>query len=273
MAIITISRELAALGDEIAAELLKRHNYHFVDKKLIDKRLNSYGISSQKIEKYDEKKPSFFASLSRDRDEYLHYLKQAILAEAESGDCIFIERGASAIFTNTPGLIPIFLTSSMDVRTERVKSYFHCDEKAALKIITASDQNRSGFYKYFFDVDCKDPRNYLLTLNTSHITPQTCATVIEEIIKGTVTSEANEHLKKRIKEMNLAISVIHHVLYEKRIAINFLEASVQNNDVTLFGVASSATIADAGVSAAKEVPSIQSVQSEIQVVHEYSVMP
>jgi osmotically-inducible protein OsmY len=76
-----------------------------------------------------------------------------------------------------------------------------------------------------------------------------------------------------MKDLILAQGIIHHVLYEKGIAIHFLEASVSLGNVCLFGVASSASIADAAINAAKEVPSIESVKSEIQVVHEYSVMP
>jgi osmotically-inducible protein OsmY len=73
--------------------------------------------------------------------------------------------------------------------------------------------------------------------------------------------------------MSLAQSIIHHVLYEKGLQVHFLEASVSENNAVLFGVASSAALVDAAMQAAKETPSIEKVHSEIQVVHEYSVMP
>ncbi|MDR0623927.1 MAG: cytidylate kinase-like family protein, partial [Treponema sp.] len=78
MAIITISRELAALGDETAHELAKLLNYRLVDKQVLEEQIKSYGIAGHKFEKYDERKPSFWASLSQDRDDYLHYLKTAV---------------------------------------------------------------------------------------------------------------------------------------------------------------------------------------------------
>ncbi|GMO47197.1 MAG: cytidylate kinase family protein [Termitinemataceae bacterium] len=272
MAIITISRELAALGDEIASELAKHLNYRFIGKKMVEDRIKSYGIDREKLQKYDERKPSFFASLSGDRDDYLHYLKSAVLSEAEGGDCIFIGRGACAIFNEVPGVIQIYLISSMETRIARVKSYFHCDEKQAMQVISQSDQNRIGFHKYFFDMDWKDPGNYQITLNTSHITPHTCAKIIEEIINNTIKPETNDLLKQRLKDMAAAQSIVHHVLYEKNIAINFLEVSVSGAKVILFGVAASPPIAEAAVSAAKEMPLINEVSSEIQIVHEYSVL-
>ena len=273
MAIITISRELAALGDEIARELAKQLNYRLVDRFKLEECIKGYGVTGQKLEKYDERKPSFWASLSQDRDDYLHYLKSAVLSETKDGNCVVIGRGAFAILNGLPGVLPVYLVSLKDVRAARVKSYFHCDEKRALQIISQSDQDRIGFHKYFFEADWRDPSNYKLTINTSHLHPSVCAELIKNLLSNTVNSETEDSFKIRMKDLILAQSIIHHVLYEKGVAIHFLEASVSLGSACLFGVASSASIVDAAINAAKEVPSIESVKSEIQVVHEYSVMP
>jgi len=108
MAIITISRQLAALGDETAHELAKMMDYHFVDKSALEQRITSYGFVSSKLEKYDERKPSFWASLSQDRDDYLHYLKTALLAEAEGGNCVFVGRGAQIVSRDSPEPYPSY---------------------------------------------------------------------------------------------------------------------------------------------------------------------
>jgi cytidylate kinase len=273
MAIITISRELAALGDEIAKELEKLLNYRFVDRLKLEECIKNYGVTGQKLAKYDERKPSFWDSLSQDRDDYLHYLKSAILNETKDGNCIVIGRGAFAILNGLPGVLPVYLVSSTDVRIARVKSYFHCDEKRALQIISHSDQDRIGFHKYFFEVDWKDPSNYQLTINTSHLHPSICADAIKNLLSNTIEDDIENLFKIRMEELIMAQSIIHHVLYEKEIAIHFLEASVSLGNACLFGVASSVSIADAAINAAKEIPSIKSVKSEIQVVHEYSVVP
>ena len=74
MAIITISRQVAALGDEVAEVLAKKLGYKFIDKKYIEKRIVELGFPEEKLKKYDERKPGFFTSLAKDRDEYLDYL-------------------------------------------------------------------------------------------------------------------------------------------------------------------------------------------------------
>jgi cytidylate kinase len=273
VAIVAISRELAALGDETARELSKSLGYRFVDKQALDKRIESYGVESQKLKKYDERKPSLFASLSHDRDDYLHYLKTAIFSEAEQGNCIFIGRGAGSVFKQMPGLISLFLASPFDIRIERVKSYFQCDERRARQIIEASDKDRLGFHRYFFDVDWRDPGNYHLSLNTGFITPADCAAIINQFKGRIFTPEAETQNAARLKELILEQRVKHCIRYEREIPIHFLEAAVSGSAITLYGVANSQALVDAAINAVTETEESATVHSEIQIVREYNVIP
>jgi cytidylate kinase len=282
MAIITISRELATLGDETARELAKLLGCPIVDKHTLAERIKSYGIEDSKLMKYDERKPSFFASLSRDRDDYLHYLKTAILAEsercsAERGSCIIIGRGSGAIFKNLPAHISIFLAAPPEIRIERVKHYFHCDEHRARQIIERSDQDRIGFHRYFFDIDWRDPGNYHITLNTGISTPAVCAEIVMLFKNRIFTPEAEEQNKTRLKELILEQRIKHNIAYEHGIPVHFLEVTVAAGVATLYGVANSQTSADAAMKAAEETVNADgnrvTVHNEIQIVHEYTVMP
>ncbi|MDR2247889.1 MAG: cytidylate kinase-like family protein [Treponema sp.] len=273
MAIITISRELAAMGDETALELSKILGYRFVDKHTLEERIKSYGVEGRKFEKYDERKPSFWASLSQDRDDYLHYLKTAMLAEAGKGGCVFIGRRASAVFQSLPGVLSVFLVAPVPIRCERVKSYFHCDEKRARQIIEQSDRDRIGFHRYFFDAEWKEPSNYHLTLNTGALHPSLAAEIIKFHRDRVITGEMEEQNTARLEELILGQHVVHHIAYEKQITIHFLEAQVAGKTVTLYGVANSQSLVEAASAAAAEAAPANSIRSEIQVVQEYSVVP
>jgi cytidylate kinase len=273
MAIITISRELAAMGDETALELAKLLNYSFVDKEEIEEDIKSYGFTDAQFSKYDERKPGFWTSLSRGRDRYLHYLKMAILSEAAQGNCIMIGRGAAAMLKNVPGVISVFLAAPFEIRAERVKSYFHCDDKRARQIIEQSDQDREGFHRYFFDTDWTDACNYHLCINTGNFHPMLGAKIIKSILEEYVDKETESLGIKKIQDIMLAQKIIHYILVEKNISVHFLEADVSESKATLFGVASSQAVAETAVAAAKEVASINEVQSELQVVQDYSMIP
>jgi cytidylate kinase len=274
MALITISRELAALGDETAHELASRLGYHFVDRYALEAKIKSYGVAGSKLEKYDERKPSFWASLSQDRDDYLHYLKTAIFSEASQGNGVFIGRGAGVILNGVPGVFSVFLTAPLEIRIARVKSYFHCDEKRALQIIDQSDRDREGFHRYFFDTKWKDAGNYHLALNTGHLHPGICAGLIKYMTEQVITPEAENDNIQKLKDLILEQRIKHHIIYEKEVPVHFLETSVLGNQILLYGVANSQSLVEAAISAAREVPAgSKTVVSEIQVVQEYSVMP
>jgi cytidylate kinase len=282
MAIITISRELAALGDETATELSKLLGFRLVNKLCLEERMKSYGNTDKSLEKYDEKKPSFWASLSQDRDDYLHYLKTAIIEEIETDSesdtgTIIIGRGAAAMLKDVPGVVSVFLTAPPDIRCERVKSYFHCEEKRARQIIEQSDSNRSGFHQYFFDMEWKAPSNYHIVLNTRSLHPADCAGAVKYLLTKTIDEAAEEASAKKISEMGLGISVVHHIMYERNLPIHFLEAEASSSDdgakVTLYGVTNSPALVETALDAAKEVPGVSKVSSEIQIVHEYGVSP
>jgi cytidylate kinase len=276
MAIITISRELAALGDETADELAKTLNYRLVDKYILEQKIKSYGIDGDKFSKYDERKPSLWASLSQDRDSYLHYLKTSILDEARAGNAVFMGRGAFAVFKNVTGVLSVFLVAPLEIRVERVKSYFHCDEKKARQIIEKSDADRNGFHHYFFDAEWKAPENYFVTLNTGYTSPAMCAEIIKRLLEYYNTPEIEAKHEDSLAKALLAQELKHHILYEKRVPVYFLDVFVGNDAVTLYGVANSQALIDAAVYAAVEKLSVSgsmTVRSEIQVVREYSILP
>jgi cytidylate kinase len=271
MAVITISRELAALGDETAKELSRLSGYRFIDRKIIERRIAGYGVSDKDLKKYDERKPTFFSALSRGRDDYLHYLKTALLEEAGDGKCIFIGRGACVVFKRLPDILPVLLVSPIDVRIERVRGYFRCDEKKARDIITRSDNDRHGFYNYFFDTQWRDSANYTLTLNTASLTPATCAALIEQARLLLCQDVKEAETKKRLHELALAQKVVHHIVYEKSISVHFLDVSMREGTAVLYGVAGTVTHIDSALKAAVEVDGVESAESEIQLIRDYTV--
>jgi cytidylate kinase len=244
-----------------------------VDKAAIEKHFVSYGFSEKKLEKFDERKPGFWASLSQDRDDYLHYLKTAMYHEALDGDAVFIGRGSFAIFHELPATISILLVAPLPIRVERVKSYFRCDDKRARQIIEQSDHNRAGFHRYFFDLDWEKPANYHFVLNMGILHPAAAAELVFEATRLMITAEAEEKSRVRLHDLSVAQNVVGCVIYEKKVPIHFLEAEASSGDIILHGVANSQALIENAVAAARGIDGVRSVRSEIQVVQEYTVMP
>jgi len=273
MAIITVSRELAALGDETARELAKLTGYRLVDKDTLEERVQSYGVEAKKFKKYDERKPSFFAALSQDRDDYLHYLQTAIFAEAEQGNCVITGRGANIILKSMPAIVSVFLSAPADVRIERVKSYFHCDDRRAAQIVERSDRDRIGFHRSFFDIDWRHPGNYHLSFNTGVFGPADCAEIVALVKDRMFTPDSESQNLAVLKNLILAHQIKHRILYEQELPIRFLEVSVTGDVVTMHGATNSQALLAAALNSAGEVADPAKIRNEIQIIREYGVMP
>ncbi|MGA2547921.1 MAG: cytidylate kinase-like family protein [Rectinemataceae bacterium] len=273
MAIITIARELAALGEEVSRELSRLTNYKLIDREYLEKRLADYGLDTGKRDKYDEKKPGFWASLSQERDDYLHFLKSALYEEAIGGDCIVVGRGGAAVFKSVPSLVAVKLVSSLALRIERVMKSYACDERHALQIVEESDHNRIGFHKYFFSVNWQDSRTFDLTINSIKMEPAQAAELIDHFRKIFVEPAKEEAGKRRLAELLLGQRVVTEIVYAKKIPVHFLEAAADGAHVMLHGVANTQSAIDAALAAARSVPGVAEAESVIQVVQEFTVMP
>jgi cytidylate kinase len=273
MSIITIARELGAGGDEIASELSNLTGYRFVDRSYVEKRLNDYGITQEKRKNYDEKRPGFWSSLSQSRDDYLHFLKTIIISEAINNNCVFIGRGAYAILGEVPGVVTVKLIAPKHIRVDRIKTRFSCGDKEAVKLVEQSDRDREGYHKYFFGTEWSNPMNYMLVLNSGHLSALECAKMIKDLSDMISERVDPNETGRRLSGLKLSQEVLTQILYAQKIPIQFLEADVQDGVVTLHGVAASKTAIDSAIACAHEVAGVNQVISEIQVIQDYSVMP
>ncbi|NLK45295.1 MAG: cytidylate kinase-like family protein [Treponema sp.] len=269
MAVITISRQVAALGDEVGIALAEKLGYKFIGRKVIEQKLLDLGFSAEKLNKYDERKPGFFAALTKNRDEYLHYLQTAIFEAASEGNCVLIGRGSFIILEDVPNIISIRLVASNKVRLERLMKEFSWTEKQAQQRIDESDSNRLGFHKSFFNLENDDPVNYHVTLNTGLIDIETAVECIADVLQKTITPQKEQQGAKKIAELLAAQRVVSILLFEYKLPVNFLHAVIDGDVLSLHGVADSAAIAEQAVSAAAKILPEKKVKSCISIVQDF----
>lgn len=273
MAVIAIARELASLGEEIAAELKRKTGYRLVDREYVEKRLGDFGLGPEKRQKYDEKKPGLWASLSQERDDYLHYLKTILYEEAAENGAIVIGRGGGSILRGLANLASVRITSPLDVRVARIRKLHGCDERRALQIIEQSDHDRVGFQKYFFGTDWRDAREYGLVINTGELSAAEATSLIEAYLAIVATPEREAQAKLRVDELLLGQRVVTEIVYSKKVPIHFLEAEARGRHIVLHGVANTQGAIESALAAARSVPGVEDAESAIQIVQEFTVMP
>lgn len=268
MAIVTISRQLASLGDEVCGIVARKLNYSLYGKRELEQKIVRLGFPQEKLKKYDEKLPGFFASLSRDRDEYLDYLQTAILELAQTNNCIFIGRGSFIILSELSNHLSFRIVSPHDLRLERLVQQ-NVELKAAEKQIQFSDKQRLGFHKSFFNYNIEDPSLYHAVLNTGLFNAEQTADLIVNTVNSTISPDSEHGSMRRLEQMLICQRIVNMLVLDYDLNINFMHATASGQKITLHGYADSALTAEQALIIAKaELPDYR-VESAISVALEY----
>jgi cytidylate kinase len=272
MAIITVARELAALGEETARELSRMTGYRIVDRDYIEKRLSEHGFRSEDQQKYDEKRPGFWSSIAENRAAYIQYLKLALLEEASCGDCIIMGRGGSAVFRKVPNHLAVRIAAPLGARVERAMKQFSCDEKQARQIVEQCDYNRIGFSKIYFAIDWADPRGYDLTINTARLDAVRAAEIVKDCMDRAIGAEDEAAGTEMVPDLLLGQKVLTEIICVKKERLASLSATAEQGVVTLGGLSNTKAAIDLAIAAALAVPGVREVKSVMHLVQEYNVI-
>ena len=274
MAILTLSRQSGSFGTQIAQTLAEHLKYRFLDKESLEKALTGYGVSPSSLQKYDEKRPSFWELFSSERNRYLHFLKTVVYDFARQGNGIVLGRGGQVLLAGVPGIYHVRVIAPLPTRIERIKKAYKCDDKHAEAILRHSDQARAGFHRFFFNANWEDGSLYDLVLNTQTFDSHTAAELLRKAIALCDSKEAQMAREKRLGDLCLKQQVETAILYTENIPVKFLETEVLDGAVTLNGTVNSRAAVTRCEETARAVPGVKQVENRIFYSTElYGYMP
>lgn len=271
MAIITVSRQLASLGDEISAKIADRLGYKFFGKKEIEKRIVELGFPESKIARFDERKVGFLAGLTRGRDEYLNFLMTAILEAAADNNCVIVGRGSFIILKDIENHVSCRFIAGENLRTERLHKELGCSLRTASKKIADAEAQQKGFHKGFFNFDIHDPAMFDVIVNTASLDIDSIVGSVTALTQSYVTARKDAAGQKRIDELLLGQRIVNLLTLVYNLDINFLRASLdaEGRRVTLRGMAGSAEVVDSAVTiVGAELPGY-TIESAISVAQDF----
>ena len=222
MAIITISRELGSMGNEIAQILEQKLKYRLIDKETLTAELFQQGITDMK--KYDEKQPSLYNSFSSENYIYIHFLESVLYNFAEKGRCIILGRGGQFFLGDLPGTMKLHVIAPHKLRLQRIKVRFACDSLKAEKIIETSDCERSGFHNFFFNIDWQNSGLYDLVINTQHLSPKKAVEIIIDALPKFDTKEIHQKSRYMLDNIRLGHDIFTNIFEKKKIPARYLRA-------------------------------------------------
>lgn len=166
MAIITISRQVGSLGDEIAQATAEALEYEYIEKTQISDVLSKFGLSPSDVDKFDEKKPSMWQTLIMHKELFALYIRAVVYEVASKKNVVIVGRGGQVILKDTPGTLHVRITAPFETRVNRSMEQSGYEDKYAQRLIRQSDRDSSGYLSIYFDTDWDDSTLYDLVINT-----------------------------------------------------------------------------------------------------------
>jgi cytidylate kinase len=235
MAIITISREMGSAGIPIAQKAAEKLHYTLIDGEAIRAAAPRYGLSPENLEKADEKPPAFVEKLDEQMLVDLHQIELIILEYAKQGNVIIYGRGGQDLLRELNSVLRVRIIAPFEERVERWAEREWIDPELARFLVRKSDQQRSGFIKYYFDRDWEDPLGYDLVINTSRLSADTAVKLICDGVKDKNLVEQKGYSKKLLADLIIRKRVEIAILSLPEVDTHHITFGCQEGVVTLGG--------------------------------------
>jgi cytidylate kinase len=184
--IITVSREFAAGGSEVARRVALALAWQLVDNDLIDRVAARAGLPREEVAQREERAPGFIERLARalatsapelfpaapdkppEREEAtLVRITETVVAEvAAQGNVVMVGRAAPAVLSSERDALHVKLVAPRAFRLRLAMERLGLDEKEAARTLQQTDASRARYHKQYYERDWADPTNYHMVLNT-----------------------------------------------------------------------------------------------------------
>jgi cytidylate kinase len=207
MATITISRQYASGGDEIAARVARLLDYTIFDKTMMAQAAAELGLTEHEIVDFRETDQRSLGFLDRllgrkltvaevrtweedmngvrkpaiiriSDDQAIALVRGVIDAAYKRGNVVIVGRGGQAILKDRPGVLHVRIEAPPDHRIQRLLDRDETTPTQAQLEIEDHDRAARDYVKRYHDIDPDNPLHYHLIVNTGMLDLETAAEVI-----------------------------------------------------------------------------------------------
>lgn len=202
MAVITISRQYGSGGSDIAKLVAERLGWTLIDNQFVDKVAARAGLSTEEVERHEERVPSLIERLARalavsspemfpaagdptvatlPSEDRLVRLTQAVIAEAVAhGDVVMVGRGAQAHLAERANTLHVYVVAPREQRVGAIMQRLGVAQRDAQKALDETDEGRRRYVKQHYGREWENAANYDLVVNTGRFTYHQAAELIVE---------------------------------------------------------------------------------------------
>jgi cytidylate kinase len=203
MPVITVSRQYASGGSNIARLVAERLGWALVDNEFVDRVARQAGISRQEVEEREERVPGLAERLARalaisspevfvatgeppepqfGSEADLVRATEAVINQAvrQEERLIMVGRGAQAHLAQHEDSLHVYVVAPRERRIRAAADRLDVSAEEAESCVDKTDEGRRRYVKANYQRQWEDATNYHLVLNTAAFSYEQCADLIVE---------------------------------------------------------------------------------------------
>jgi cytidylate kinase len=205
MPVITVSREYASGGSEIARRAARRLGWELVDNEFVERVAQLAGLPREEVAQHEERVTTFMERLAGtlagtapelfmaqaqpdiaaplSEGEIVKQTERVIAEAVRHDHVILVGRGAQAYLAQREGTLHVYVVAPLPVRIERAAARLKVDLKEAERTTRELDEGRRRYVKTYYSRRWDDAANYHLVLNSAAFNFDQCAELIESAVR------------------------------------------------------------------------------------------
>lgn len=189
MSVITVSRQLGSLGDEVARAVADKLDYQIIGRDLINQAAVRANVPEVALAAIDDlglldlhPPPESIHAYQNSISELMHEL-------AAAGNVVIVGRAGQVILRDNPQVLHVKVIAPKKIRFQRLAQQQNTTLECAKAQVLTSDKTRKNYLQKYYQVRWDDPQLYDLIVNTARLQPQQAACLICQALKNCIAAD------------------------------------------------------------------------------------
>jgi cytidylate kinase len=201
--IVTVSRQYASGGGEIAQLVAEQLDADLLDRELIQEVAQRLGLPEDVVSEHDERGETVIARLVNalrvsypdvsappdlleppgdvpelSNRAYVQVIEQVIREAARTGNSVIVGRGSQFVLRNHPAALHVHVFAPFDVRVQAVVVDQSLTVQEAERVVRDFDGARARYARHWYHADWESAEHYHLAINAGRLDRQLAADLI-----------------------------------------------------------------------------------------------
>jgi cytidylate kinase len=184
--LITVTRQFASGGSDIAALTASQLGWTMVDNQFVDEVARRAGLPPDEVAQREERAPGLLERLARtlavaspemfittagvprvedDEATIVKVTERVIRELAAEGRVVLVGHGAQAVLAQRENALHVFVVASREWRIRQAVERMGVDAARAAKVVDDTDAERDRYVKAYYGRERRDPAQYDLVVN------------------------------------------------------------------------------------------------------------